>query len=86
MIIRTGVYNKIGQTEVITDNLNPVFVKSITMNYCFEERQHIKISVYDVDDFSEKAAVEQNLIGEIKFRMDQVLSLNGNSLIQEIKG
>ncbi len=30
---------KIGATEVINDNLNPKFVKSIVVKYMFEERQ-----------------------------------------------
>jgi len=70
---RSGIYTKVGQTEVITDNLNPVFVKSILMNYYFEERQDVRISVYDVDDFSPNANVEQKLIGSVEFRLDQVL-------------
>ena len=41
---------KLGQTEVIMDNLNPVFVTAITMDYFFEEQQNLRIDLYDVDD------------------------------------
>ena len=50
----------VGKTEIITDNLNPVFVKSVLINYMFEERQDIKIVVYDIDNFKEDASVEQD--------------------------
>jgi hypothetical protein len=76
----------VGQTEVITDNLNPNFVKYITLNYTFEERQDIKISIYDVDNFDPKASVEQNLIGTVEFRMDQLLMSPGKTLTLPIKG
>ena len=74
-----------GQTEVITDNLNPVFVKFVTINYSFEERQDIQISVYDLDDFDPKVSVEQNLIGNVEFRMDQLLMSPNKTLILPIK-
>lgn len=77
---------KMGQTEVITDNLNPVFVRYVTINYSFEERQDIKITVYDVDNFDTKVSVEQNLIGEVEFRVDQLLMATDKTLTLPIKG
>ena len=82
---RSNGYVKVGQTEVITDNLNPVFVKFVTINYSFEERQDIQISVYDLDDFDPKVSVEQNLIGNVEFRMDQLLMSPNKTLILPIK-
>jgi hypothetical protein len=79
-------YVKIGQTEVITDNLNPSFVRYVTVNYSFEERQDIRITVYDVDDFNEKVSVEQNLIGNVEFRMDQLLMSPNKTLTLPIQG
>ncbi len=83
---RTGVYTKVGQTEVITDNLNPVFVKSVLVNYYFEERQDLRVSVFDVDNFDPKAPVEQNLMGTVEFRMDQLLYAPNGTLTLPIKG
>lgn len=86
MLYRNYNYVKVGQTEIITDNLNPVFVRYVTINYSFEERQDIKITVYDVDDFNEKVSVEQNLIGEVNFRIDQLLMASDKTLTLPIKG
>ena len=41
---------KIGTTELIIDNLNPVFVTTINMDYFFEEQQQLRVDVYDADD------------------------------------
>eukprot|EP00826_Nyctotherus_ovalis_P019093 TRINITY_DN1582_c0_g1_i42.p1 TRINITY_DN1582_c0_g1~~TRINITY_DN1582_c0_g1_i42.p1 ORF type:complete len:444 (+),score=115.15 TRINITY_DN1582_c0_g1_i42:120-1451(+) len=79
-------YMKVGQTEVITDNLNPVFVRYIEVDYTFEERQDMRISVYDVDDFDPKASVEQNFIGAVEFRMDQLLMAPDKTLTLPIQG
>ena len=46
------MWNKIGQTEVIMDNLNPKWVKSYDVQYHFEKREYYKIEVYDIDDFN----------------------------------
>ena len=41
---------RIGQTEVIPDNLNPVFVTPLTLDYHFEIQQNLRIDIYDADD------------------------------------
>lgn len=43
---------KLGQTELIADNLDPEFVTSITVDYYFEEQQNMILEVYDADDAS----------------------------------
>jgi hypothetical protein len=65
---------------VITDNLNPAFVKSIVVNYFFETKQEMRVTVFDIDDFNPTAKVEQNLMGSADFRLDQVLSSKGGVL------
>lgn len=45
----------------------------------------MKVDVYDVDDFSERAVVEQNLIGSVEFRMDQLFFASNKTLSLEIK-
>ena len=42
-------WQKLGKTEVIENNLNPIFVKSFTINYLFEKNQTIKCEIYDFD-------------------------------------
>ena len=41
---------KVGTTEVIPDNLNPVFVTPINLDYYFEKQQNLRVDVYDADD------------------------------------
>jgi hypothetical protein len=41
---------KIGQTEVVADNLNPQFVTIINMDYFFEQQQNLRLDIYDADD------------------------------------
>ena len=48
---RTGsVWEKIGQTAVIHDNLNPQWVTKISAVYHFEQAQKFKLEVWDVDN------------------------------------
>ncbi len=77
---------KSGQTEVITDNLNPIFVKSITVDYLFEEKQEIRIAVYDIDDFKPEANIEQNLIGTVELFVHDIIRAPGGKLIRPIQG
>ena len=46
-----NMWHKIGMTEVVMDNLDPVWVKSFEVQYNFEVRETYKVEVYDVDDF-----------------------------------
>jgi len=40
---------KLGETEPIENNLNPVFVTSFEINFYFEREQMLKFDVYDID-------------------------------------
>ena len=75
-----GQYERVGRTEVITDNLNPVFVQSVVLDYYFEERQELRFSVFDVDDFNETASPEQNLIGSIDLFLHEIVTRPNNKL------
>ena len=37
------MWKRIGETECITDSLNPKFVKSVDLRYYFEERQRVNL-------------------------------------------
>jgi hypothetical protein len=39
----------IGQTERVTNNLNPDFSTQIETSYFFEKEQHLRFEVYDID-------------------------------------
>ena len=40
-------------TEVIMDNLNPVWIKSFDVQYHFEQRDNYKVEIYDIDNFKD---------------------------------
>jgi hypothetical protein len=42
-------YYEIGRTEMISDNLNPDFVKRFQLSYNFETVQRLKFEVWDID-------------------------------------
>ena len=42
-------YRELGRTEMIKDNQNPIFQKTILTRYFFEEEQIVKLSVEDYD-------------------------------------
>ena len=48
---------KVGQTEVVADNLNPQFLTTVNMDYFFEQQQNLRLDIYDADD----ATALQNL-------------------------
>jgi hypothetical protein len=48
---------KVGQTEVVADNLNPQFLTTVNIDYFFEQQQNLRLDIYDADD----ATALQNL-------------------------
>lgn len=74
-------FKEIGNTETITDNLNPIFVRSIMVEYRFEEVQELKVEVYHVDNFDPKVSVKQTLIGYADFKLHQVTMNKGQELV-----
>ncbi len=77
-------FKKIGHTEVITDNLNPIYVNSVLVDYYFEKAQEMRISVFDIDDFK-TPNVEQELIGYVEFQLHEVARVLGTSVTLPIK-
>ena len=57
-----------------------MFVKSILIDYLFEEKQEVKVSVYDIDDFAPTASVEQDLIGSVEFCLHDIVRSQGKPL------
>ena len=48
--MKSGVVGRLGKTEWIKNNLNPVFQTKIDLKYVFDQKQHLRITVLDVDD------------------------------------
>ncbi len=45
-------FKRLGTTECIKDNNNPVFSKQVDLEYIFEKKQMLRFTVLDVDDFA----------------------------------
>jgi len=53
--------------QTINDNLNPRFVKTFKLSYCFQEHQPLLFEVYDIDDFThQNDLARQDFIGQFK--------------------
>ncbi len=64
----------LGRTEMIMNNLNPVFVQPIVVKYRFEERQRMRIDLYDIDDMKNLANfASQDFIGSAEFVLSEAI-------------
>ena len=69
-IKKNGVWTKVGSTEVISNNLNPAFVKKPVVPYNFNQIQELKIEILDYD-----GPGKFQLIGEVEsVRLGELLS------------
>ena len=53
----------VGRTEVIRDNLNPVFSTPIVMDYSFEKEQKVRFLVLDIDVKGRKHCYDLMVMG-----------------------
>jgi hypothetical protein len=57
------------------DNLNPVFVTEINMDYLFESQQLMVAEVYDCDDARTLANLsKQEFVGSFEFQLGKLVS------------
>ena len=77
---------KLGQTEVIMDNLNPEFIKEIVVDYYFEMEQRFIVEVYDVDDANNVNNLKnQEFIGHYEFVLGSLVSSRNQCVTGSIK-
>ena len=67
-IMMNNTWAKIGETELIMDNLNPEFKTSIKTTYTFEVAQNIKFEVIDYD-----SPGNHDLIGTVETTIGAIL-------------
>ncbi len=65
-----------GRTERVKDTLDPEWAHKFVLEYSFEERQQIKLEVYDWDVKS-KRLEEQDFLGRVETSLGQVVSAPG---------
>ncbi|KAM9975211.1 hypothetical protein ACTFIW_008689 [Dictyostelium discoideum] len=70
----------IGSTEMISNNLNPVFKKTVTIDYHFERIQNLKFEVLDID-----GGGKNDTIGDFSITLGNIISKPGKKVIGEIK-
>ncbi|KAJ5073836.1 copine [Anaeramoeba ignava] len=71
------------RTEIVWNDLNPRFVKAITMDYHFEENQPLKFVVYHV--VSEKKPLsQQRVIGEAECMLSQLVSARTGAFTKDL--
>jgi len=66
-------WQEIARTETINNTLNPNFAKKIHLVYRFEEQQHIKFEVYDVDTY-DPSLEKQDFLGRCETTLGQIVS------------
>ena len=59
-------WSEIQRTECVWNNLNPQWVTKVQMHYMFEEQQHLKFDVYDIDSQSRNLQ-DHDFLGSCKF-------------------
>ncbi|CAD2218875.1 C2 domain/Copine, putative [Angomonas deanei] len=67
--VTTGKKSLVGKTEVVKNNLNPVFKTGINVNYFFEVRQVYRFEVWDKDTGS-----ADDFLGAVEMTMGEIMS------------
>ena len=62
----------LGRTETVWNNLNPDFLKFFKVNYYFEMNQFIRLEIYDQDDNE----AHHELIGFYECALNKILTAN----------
>ncbi|KAG1703660.1 Copine-4 [Nymphon striatum] len=66
---------EVGRTENIQNSLNPEFSKPIVCDYYFEEVQHARFEVYDIDN-STPELDDDDMLGKAEFTIAEIVSSN----------
>lgn len=67
---------EVGRTEIVVNNLNPVFVTRVILNYKFESVQHLRFQVYDADEGDNVKNIvldRQDFIGEAETVLSELV-------------
>ena len=74
-----GQWQERGKTETRTDNLSPVFDKTVLVDYIFEQQQPIKFEVWDFDDHT-----KDDVIGVAETTVGAIMGARKQTLILEL--
>ncbi|XP_036362931.1 copine-8-like isoform X1 [Octopus sinensis] len=69
---KSETFYEFGRTETIKDTLNPDFIKKFVMSYYFEECQHLKFELYDVDS-ANGSLDQQDFLGYLECTLGEIV-------------
>eukprot|EP00461_Guttulinopsis_vulgaris_P000830 UN00830 len=76
---------KVGRTEPIKDNANPVWTKKVKVDYAFEAIQNFTAYIYDIDNVNALDDLsKQELIGTVDFTLAELMSSANATLCLEV--
>ena len=73
-----------GRTECVKDTVNPEWATKFLVDYSFEERQPIRLDVYDWD-VKRGRLEEQDFLGRVEATMGMVVSARPRFQVRKIK-
>ena len=71
-------WQELVRTERIKNSLNPDFTKKVQISYCFEEQQHLKFEIYDVDSQSTRLS-DHDFLGSVETTLGKIVSAGGGA-------
>uniref|UniRef100_A0A8C5CEK6 Copine 8 n=1 Tax=Gadus morhua TaxID=8049 RepID=A0A8C5CEK6_GADMO len=74
-----------GRTEVIDNTLNPDFVRKFVLDYFFEERQNLRLDLYDVDSNSADLS-KHDFLGQACCTLGEVVGSLGSRVEKPLGG
>eukprot|EP00455_Lapot_gusevi_P031191 TRINITY_DN33718_c0_g1_i1.p1 TRINITY_DN33718_c0_g1~~TRINITY_DN33718_c0_g1_i1.p1 ORF type:complete len:165 (-),score=17.72 TRINITY_DN33718_c0_g1_i1:31-525(-) len=77
-------FNQIGSTEMILNNHDPDFQRSVSTYYIFEQVQELKFEIYDIDAVG-KPLSDQDFIGIAQIQMGDLVAAPGQSKTIKLK-
>ncbi|KAI3499831.1 hypothetical protein L1887_35643 [Cichorium endivia] len=89
---RDGTLEELGRTEVIMNNLNPMWIQKINILFHFEIVQPLIFRVYDVDSKYHNLSTkmlklnEQDFLGEANCVLSEIMTLRTRSMTVKLHG
>jgi hypothetical protein len=84
--LKTNALRKLGTTEIIKDDPNPVWITNFTVDYEFEAVQNIFVRVYQEEGGHPTSDENHHtLIGETFFRLSELIGSPGQKLSLDVR-
>ncbi|XP_046896184.1 copine-8 isoform X2 [Hypomesus transpacificus] len=88
--VETKQWREFGRTEVIDNTLNPDFVRKYILDYFFEEKQNLRIDVYDIDSKSPDLAKHpcdfNDFLGQMFCTLGEIVGSPASRLAKPLGG